>query len=307
MPTKLIDETGNKYGSLTVISVTKDKNDCTAWLCKCDCGNTKIVRGSDLRKGKITHCSKSCPCKINGKFIDEIGNRYGFLTVLHRAEENSPSNKVMWHCKCDCGNEIDVIGESLRENLTKSCGCKSKELNAQSHTRDLKNQPFGYLIPIEIVRRSPEGNIWRCKCNCGCGRDDIEISSHRLLSNNTKSCGRIRRSHAEIEIENYLKNNNFNYKTEYSFEDLISEKNKKLRFDFAVFKTEKELSFLIEFDGAQHFAPVEYFGGEEGYLALKKNDELKNIYCKNKNIPLLRIKYDEDILNKIKIFMEENF
>lgn len=270
MPAKLIDETGNKYGSLTVISVTKDKNDRTAWLCQCDCGNTKIVRGSDLRKNKITHCSKSCPCRINGKFIDETGNKYGFLTVLHRAKKNSPSNKVMWHCKCDCGNEIDVIGESLRKNLTKSCGCQSKELNAQSHTKDLKNQTFGYLIPIEIVRRSPEGNIWRCKCNCGCGRDDIEISSHRLLSNNTKSCGRIRRSHGEIEIENYLKNNNFNYKIEYSFEDLISENNKKLRFDFAVFKTEEELSFLIEFDGAQHFAPVEYFGGEEGYLALKK-------------------------------------
>lgn len=52
MPSKLIDETGNVYGALTVISLTKDKNGRTAWLCKCKCGNEKIVRGSDLRKIK---------------------------------------------------------------------------------------------------------------------------------------------------------------------------------------------------------------------------------------------------------------
>ena len=48
MAQKLIDETGNKYGSLTVLYKTKDKNNRTAWMCKCDCGNTKIARGSDL-------------------------------------------------------------------------------------------------------------------------------------------------------------------------------------------------------------------------------------------------------------------
>ena len=58
MAQKLIDETGNKYGSLTVLYKTKDKNNRTAWMCKCDCGNITYVKGIALRSGQI----KSCGC-----------------------------------------------------------------------------------------------------------------------------------------------------------------------------------------------------------------------------------------------------
>ena len=60
MSQKLINEIGNKYGLLTVLEKTKDKDNRTAWLCQCECGNTKIVRGPDLRKGKITTCGYGC-------------------------------------------------------------------------------------------------------------------------------------------------------------------------------------------------------------------------------------------------------
>ena len=124
MAQKLIDETGNKYGSLTVLYKTKDKNNRTAWMCKCDCGNTKIARGSDLRSGRITTCGKGCPYKAERSKIykDETGNRYGKLVVLYRNGTNS-SNKPVWHCKCDCGNETDVVGGDLRSGRTMSCGC----------------------------------------------------------------------------------------------------------------------------------------------------------------------------------------
>ena len=48
---------------------------------------------------------------------------------------------------------------------------------------------------------------------------------------------------------------------------------------------------LIEFDGEQHFEPVEYFGGEEKFLIQKERDKRKNKYCEENNIPLLRIPY----------------
>lgn len=127
MSQKLIDEIGNKYGFLTPIELTKDKNGRTAWLCKCDCGNTKIVRGSDLRTGRITTCGRNCPLKKERSgYIDETGNIYGYLTVLYRVE-NSNCNKIMWHCKCLCGRECNVAGTDLRSGNQKSCGCmKSK-------------------------------------------------------------------------------------------------------------------------------------------------------------------------------------
>lgn len=128
MAQKLINELNNKYGLLTPIELTKDKNNRTAWLCKCDCGNTKIVRGSDLRNGRITSCGKKCPLRYtrNGTFIDETGNKYGLLTVLYRVNFDHKT-KIKWHCKCDCGNECDVAGTDLRSGQQKSCGClKSK-------------------------------------------------------------------------------------------------------------------------------------------------------------------------------------
>lgn len=105
----------------------------------------------------------------------------------------------------------------------------------------------------------------------------------------------------EIIIKNILdKNNNVVYKEQYSFDDCVDKY--KLRFDFAVFKNSK--IYLIEFDGIQHFKPFEYYGGVNKFNDVVKKDNIKNEYCKSKNIPLLRIKYNDiDIENKINEFL----
>lgn len=54
---KIIDETGNKYGRLTVLSFTKtDSNGVACWLCRCDCGNETTVRGTNLRQKNTVSC-----------------------------------------------------------------------------------------------------------------------------------------------------------------------------------------------------------------------------------------------------------
>ena len=58
--------------------------------------------------------------------IDETGNRYGRLTVL-RVGEKKMKRVLHWLCKCDCGNETDVSGHSLRSGNSTSCGCKLSE------------------------------------------------------------------------------------------------------------------------------------------------------------------------------------
>jgi hypothetical protein len=59
-------------------------------------------------------------------------------------------------------------------------------------------------------------------------------------------------SYGEYVIQKLLEENNICFKREYSFNDLLSPKGKKLRFDFAIFEND-ELQLLIEFDGRQHF------------------------------------------------------
>ena len=125
---KLIDMTGEKYNSWTVLDRVLDNGKKgTYWRCQCECGTIKEVASTSLRNG----ASKSCGCQKtikartnNGKFIDETGNRYGKLVVLGRDEQLSiEKHRAQWICQCDCGNIITVSSKCLREDKTKSCGC----------------------------------------------------------------------------------------------------------------------------------------------------------------------------------------
>ena len=52
-----IDITGKRFGKYTVIHrMANNKNGMAMWLCKCDCGNEKVVMGSSLRRGLIVSC-----------------------------------------------------------------------------------------------------------------------------------------------------------------------------------------------------------------------------------------------------------
>jgi len=66
--------------------------------------------------------------------IDLIGQRFGRLIVLEEAgKTKGKRQKIVWKCKCDCGKEKSIIGDSLRSGSAKSCGCsiveKIKERN----------------------------------------------------------------------------------------------------------------------------------------------------------------------------------
>jgi hypothetical protein len=108
----------------------------------------------------------------------------------------------------------------------------------------------------------------------------------------------------EQNIRDFLIKNNISYEPQYKFEDC--KYIHKLAFDYAVFVNDK-LFILIEFDGIQHFESRSFFGGEEGLKEIQRNDNIKNEYCKNNNIPLLRIAYTnykniDEILEKFLLY-----
>ena len=74
------------------------------------------------------------------KLIDMAGLKFGRLTVTRRSENNT-QDKAKWHCICECGNEVDVIGYHLRRGNTKSCGCLQKETLHKLHI--LSRKHFG--------------------------------------------------------------------------------------------------------------------------------------------------------------------
>jgi len=228
---------------------------------------------------------------------NEIGNRYGKLVVLERAENNKYGD-AQWLCQCDCGNQTIVKGVSLRNGHTKSCGClKGKNLIEINHNKviDLSEQRFGRLTVIEPVYNQQKKMRWLCQCECG---SKVLVRSSNLLSGETKSCGCIK-SEGEYAIAKYLSSHNYNFSREYMFADL--RRVFPLRFDFAVFDTDNKLQFLIEYDGPHHW----YCEGWQNIELIQECDTKKEEYCKLHGIPLYRINYSENIINRLEEILKE--
>lgn len=107
-------------------------------------------------------------------------------------------------------------------------------------------------------------------------------------------CPFCKESKGEKKILLYLKENNIKFIREYRFENCRDDK--PLPFDFYL----DDMNICIEFDGIQHFKPIDFFGGVERFIYTKNHDNIKTDYCENNNIKLIRVKYNEDIQEKMK-------
>lgn len=112
------------------------------------------------------------------------------------------------------------------------------------------------------------------------------INTH--LSN--KGCPICNSSKGEKMILSILRKNKIFFTTQQTFEALKNPlTNKKLKFDFYL----TNLNCCIEYDGKQHFEPIEFFGGVKSFNNRKYRDGLKDSYCEENNIDLIRIPYWE--------------
>ena len=290
-----IDITNQKFGELTVLKqATKEeiqkyskaditKNRQAYWWVQCSCGKEPfIVQGRNLRNGKTKSCGhlKSHPNQTRENLQ---GQRFGRLTVLNYVGSDKRGWGI-WHCKCDCGNEKDILARSLKTGSTKSCGCLKMETN-HSHPKNFTGQFFGFIEPLypTINRSSGRNVIWHCKChNCG---TEIDIESSNLQ--HQISCGCIH-SKGEFKIKQLLNNNNILFEQQKSFESCISPFTKALlKFDFYI-----NNKYLIEYDGEQHFETTKRGWNTQKHLEETQfRDNIKNQWCKENNIPLIRIPY----------------
>lgn len=124
------DLTGQRFGKLIAVRRMDNRRGRTCWLCRCDCGQTKVVQANALKAGRV----KSCGCLFRG--MDITGQRFGQLTALYPTTKRDQKHSVLWHCRCDCGNEVDISYGNLVYGNYKSCGCLQAE-NQQKITERL--------------------------------------------------------------------------------------------------------------------------------------------------------------------------
>lgn len=124
------DITEKKFGALTAIKMM-EKTDTgePLWECKCECGNSVTVSCRKLLRDK----AKDCGCGMGKKphYKDITGKRKGILTALYPTLLKDKRGSVIWHCRCECGNEIDITEDDFVYGNYVSCGCvKQRNLEA---------------------------------------------------------------------------------------------------------------------------------------------------------------------------------
>jgi hypothetical protein len=299
---KFMDLTGMKFGELTVVDRAENRvlpsgKQKVCWNCVCSCGNTTVVQSGHLVHGH----TKSCGCvrqkmfAAKSKIPDKnIGLKFGRLTVIERLPDKilpCGQTQAKFRCLCECGKYVDVPGLRLRSGQTRSCGCLQKDM-MKERAIDLTGKIFGRLTVIERSAKSSSSRhvYWKCLCECG---SIVYVKSDDLRNGHTRSCGCVK-SYGEEQICKILTIKNVDYKREYTFAELVSDKSWPLRFDFALMK-DGMLASLIEFQGIQHFKEFPNGFGEKQRLV---TDQMKYDFCKSKGIPLFYITYKDDVDEK---------
>ena len=287
---RLIDETGKRYGKLIVLSraILPNKKG-VYWHCRCDCGKEVDVYGASLRSGN----TKSCGCLKHERIVQsnikrgrqiKIGDKYGFLTI----KEIRPNQLF---CQCDCGNFKWINRQDLLSEDTKTCGCGIGLIN--SNYINEKGNRYGKLTVIEEAGKDKDKRIlWKCRCDCG---NEKITSGKSLRTGLVKSCGCIH-SLGEQRINNLLTKLKINFVTQKTFINLKSDLNRPLFFDFYL----PDYNILIEYQGEQHYNYNNRgWNTKEHFDLVQRRDKLKRQYCIEHNITLIEIPYtDYDKINK---------
>ena len=223
-----------------------------------------------------------------------IGQTFNYLTVIGGPiiKRQGNKNRFYWECQCVCGNKKLVRSDLLKNGSTKSCGCYKNSILAKNNKErqilDLTGQKFGKLTAIKATeKRTKDGRvIWKCKCDCG---NECEVDTHSLKCGNTQSCGCLK-SRGELSIGSLLLQYNIRFETQKKFESCRFEDSSYLAsFDFFV-----NGRYIIEYDGEQHFYynnSVNSWNTKENLKKVQNHDKYKNQWCKEHNIPIIRIPY----------------
>jgi len=164
------DVIGEKYGALSIISDLETDKNGRYVLCQCDCGSKKETKLSSLRNGTSSSCG--CLQKKN-----EIGKKYGNLTIIADVDDRKGARYVL--CRCDCDEKTEKIINlgAIKRGDTIACGCLRKECAKEKQPNAIKNlikirtyskedweREHPWFVKIEKVRNNINGFGIEVRC-----------------------------------------------------------------------------------------------------------------------------------------------
>nr|DAU16926.1 MAG TPA: restriction enzyme [Caudoviricetes sp.] len=247
----------------------------------------------------------------NGKRCKECDNKKRRLTTKevyermkkegHELLSEYKNSKTELQIKCPNGHiypqTYDYFVNNIRCPICKEKEIKNKEQHKYKWVKNTINS-VGY----ELLTKNYTNNRQPLDIKCDKGHvytsnfDNFQ-QGHRCIICNS--------SNGNKKVENILKKLKINYIVEYKFENCKFKR--QLPFDFYL----PDYNLCIEYDGVQHFEIVKHFGGFDDFITRKIKDTIKNVYCNENNIKLIRIPYwdfdniENIIINKLKINKHE--
>lgn len=292
----------NKQGCRFIRYVDKSNGIITIEATCSVCGDPFIGTYGNIKKGSSNKCNK---CKRHFNIQYTKGQKMGYNNEFIFLEELEPRitpsgdkqrmGLFQWRDDIFKNAITNIVSEVRKQSPQQAI---RNSINRQS--KDLVGKKFGMLTAVSFYGHVQYGKVSKrayvCKCDCG-NPDDVIVTSDHLLSGHTTSCGCLR-SKGEHRILMILNDLKIKYEREYKIPDCISDSGKCLSFDFYL----PEHVLCIEYDGEQHFEWHNVGNGwntKQQVERTKELDAIKNKYCEDHNIRLIRIPYwDYDKLNE---------
>ena len=266
----------NKYKYDKVVYV----NSTTKVEVVCDQHGSFFVR-PDAHIRKV-----GCP-KCNGgvkytsvEFTELCNKKYNFEYDYSLVDYKNSTKKVKIICKQHGVFEMSPSAHLIGQKCPHCSGVARK--NNTSFINEsifIHGEKYDYSL-VEYINN-------RTKVKIICSDHGIfeQTPKDHIRGSGCNKCSNF--SSGEKLIEEILTDIGVEFNREFKFDSCKGEFGNKLPFDFFI----PSLKMLIEFDGRQHFESVDKFGGEEYLSRLKINDEIKNKWCLENNINLIRINY----------------
>lgn len=285
----------NKFPNIHVAGIYTNNKIKIEFQCLVDgCFHKWIARPDNILSGYgCPECAKkkisAARIKSHNEFVEEVAIKNPGVKVFGRYIADNV--KIEFQCNNnDCGYKWFATPDKIVHKITGCPEC-AKFSRAKKKTKthdDFVDEVYKKNPNIEVVGKYT-GIKTKMEFKCRICDSTWSTTPDSILNCDT-GCPTCAQSHGERIITNWLKNNIIDFVPQYKFDDCRDLE--RLPFDFYLPKH----NICIEYDGIQHFQPVN-FGGISDERAMinfqktQKHDNIKNNYCTQHKIMLLRISY----------------
>ena len=301
---KLKEEKNDEYELVGEYTKIRER---TTFLHK-KCGHTWDTIPHTLISAKGTFGCPKCQylekSYTTEQFVDLLYKKHKDNYSLIEGQEYKNNRVKLKIVHNKCGTVFSVSPTSiLQNNSCPSCRPVSKRRKTtemfEKELYERYNDEYVLADNAEYKGANEKIEI----IHTSCGHTWFVRAAHILHRSGCPSCNE---SRGERFVADYLTSKGIVFERQYRFKDCVNRK--ELPFDFAILDKNGKLLGLIEYDGIQHFKPFKHFGGIVKFKKTQKNDRIKNKYCADNHIRLLRIPYtrtSEEITNEINMFIVE--